>query len=54
MTGGWKRLNNEERNDLYCLLNVFSADQIEKNEMSGACSKNGVEERCVHDFDGEA
>jgi len=30
-----------------------SGDQIEKNEMGGACSAYGGEERCVQDFGGE-
>ena len=37
----WRKLHNEERNDLYCLPKYFSGDQIEKNEMSGACSAYG-------------
>jgi len=26
---------------------------MEKNEMGGACSAHGVEERCIQDFGGE-
>jgi len=35
----WRKLHNEELNDLYSL-----GDQIEKKEMSGACSSYGGEE----------
>ena len=36
VTGEWRKLHNEEPNDLYC-----SGDKIEKNEMGGACSTYG-------------
>jgi hypothetical protein len=36
VTGEWTRLHNEELNDLY-----YSGDQIEKNEVGGACSTYG-------------
>ena len=28
---------------------IFGGDQIEKNEMGGACSAYEVEQRCLHD-----
>ena len=31
----------------------YSGDQIEKNEMGGACSMYGGEERCIQGFGGE-
>jgi len=30
-----------------------SGDKIEKNEMGGACSAHGEEERCIQGFGGE-
>jgi len=42
VTGELRKLHNEELNDLYS-----SGDQIEKKEMSGACSTYGGEEK-VH------
>ena len=35
------------------LPNYFSGDQIEKNEIGGACSTYGVEESCIQCFGGE-
>jgi hypothetical protein len=32
---------------------IFSGDKIEKNEMGGACSTYGVEERRIQGFGGE-
>jgi hypothetical protein len=37
VTGEWRRLHNKELNDLYS-SHIYSGDQIEKNEMGGACS----------------
>jgi len=41
VTGEWRKLRNEELNDLYWSPNIFSGDQIEKNEMGWACSAYG-------------
>jgi hypothetical protein len=35
------------------IFKCFSGDQIEKNEMGGACSIYGRQERCIQDFGGE-
>jgi hypothetical protein len=43
LTGDWRKLHNVELNDLYSSSNFYSGDQIEKNEMSGACSTYGEE-----------
>jgi hypothetical protein len=47
----WRKLHNEELNDPYSSPNV-SGDQIKKNEMGGACSTCGGEERCIQGFGG--
>jgi hypothetical protein len=40
VTGEWRRLNNEELNDLY-YTKYYLGDQIKKKEMGGACSTYG-------------
>jgi len=45
VTGEWRKLHNEELNDLYTTF--FLGDEIEKNEMGGACSAYGEEEMCI-------
>jgi hypothetical protein len=47
-TGEWRKLHNEELNGLYS----SPSDKIE-NEMGGACSAYGGEERCIQGFGGE-
>ena len=46
VTGEWKKLHNEELNDLYCQPNIIRVIKIEKIEMGRACSACGGEERC--------
>jgi len=38
ITGEWRKIHNEEINDLHSSTNII---QIKKNGMGGACSKNG-------------
>jgi hypothetical protein len=38
VTGDWRRLHKEELNDI---TKYYSGDQIEKNEVGGACSTYG-------------
>jgi hypothetical protein len=38
VTGEWKRLHNEELNDLYSSPNII---RVKKNEVGGACSMYG-------------
>jgi hypothetical protein len=35
---------------IFLLTQYFSGDKIEKNEMGGACSAYGGEERCIQCF----
>jgi len=48
VTGEWRKLHDEEFNDLYC-----SDDQIEKNEMVWACSTYEGEERRIQGIGGK-
>jgi hypothetical protein len=50
VTGEWRKLHNEELNDLYSPPNFYSGDQIEKNKMGGTCSTYGGETRCIQVF----
>jgi hypothetical protein len=35
--GEWRKLHNEEFNDLFTSFNIFLGNLTEKNEMGGAC-----------------
>ena len=51
VTGEWRRLHNEELYGLYCSSNIIGV--IKKNEMGGACSTYGRQERCIQGFGAE-
>jgi hypothetical protein len=46
VTGEWKKLHNEELDDLYSSPSIVRVEKIE-NEMGGACSADGGGERRV-------
>jgi len=48
--GGEAKTANEK---LYGLSQHYSCDQIKKNDMGGACSTYGRQERCKQSFGGE-
>jgi len=39
--GEWRKVNNEELNDLYASPNIVRVIKIEKNEMGWACGAYG-------------
>jgi hypothetical protein len=53
ITREWRKLHNEELNDLYSSHKYYSGDKIEKNEMGGTCSTCLGEERFIQGFGGE-
>jgi hypothetical protein len=53
VTGEWRKLHNEELNDLYFLPNIVRVVKKKKNEMGWACGAYGGGERCAQDFCGE-
>jgi hypothetical protein len=53
VTGEWRKLHNEELNDLCC----FSPSimwLIKRTEIGRACSISGGQERCIQGFGGGA
>ena len=50
VTGRWRKLHNEELNDVYSAPNIWL---IKKNEMGRACGTCGGQEKCIHGFSGE-
>ena len=53
VTGEWRKLHNEELNDLHCSPNIVRLIKIEKNEMGWSCSAYGGEDRRIQGFGGE-
>jgi hypothetical protein len=52
-TGEWRKLHNEELNDLYSLPNIVRVVKIHKNEMGGACGTYWGGDRCAQGVGGE-
>jgi len=54
VTGERRKLHNKEIHDLIGLIKYYSGDQINKNEVSGACGMYRGYKRCVKGFGGGA
>jgi hypothetical protein len=46
VTGGWRKLHNEELHNLYTSPNIIRMDQVKEDEMCRTCM-NGGEEECM-------
>ena len=53
VTGEWRKLHNEELNDLYSSPNIVRVIKIEKNGMGRALGAYGGEERRIQGLGGE-
>jgi hypothetical protein len=47
VTGGWRKLHNEELHNLYSSPNIIRMFQVKEDEMGKACSTGGEEEECI-------
>jgi PAS domain-containing protein len=53
VTGKWRKLHNEELNDLYYSPSIVRVIKSRRNEIGGTCSKYGGEERRIRGSGGE-
>jgi hypothetical protein len=53
VTGGWRKLHDEELHGLYSLPSIMG-DQSKEDEIGGACGAHGRGERCIQHFGWEA
>jgi hypothetical protein len=47
VTGGRRKLHNEELHNLYSSSNIIIMIQVKEDEMGRACSTSGGEEECI-------
>ena len=53
VTGKWRKLHNEQLNDLYCSPIIIRVNKSRRMRWAGACSAYGGEERRTQGFGGE-
>jgi hypothetical protein len=54
VTGEWRKLHNEEPNNLYSSPDIISQVEVKANEVGGACGTHGRGEKSVQGFGGKA
>jgi hypothetical protein len=54
VTGKWKRLHNEELNNLNSSSNIIRMIKSRRMRLGKACSMYRGEERCIQSFGGES
>jgi hypothetical protein len=47
VTGGWRKLHNEELHGLYSSPSIVRVIKATKYEMGGTCGAHGGGERCI-------
>jgi hypothetical protein len=48
--GEWRRLHNEEPNDLYSSPNIIRVIKSRRMRLAGHIARYGGKERCIQDF----
>jgi hypothetical protein len=54
VTGGWRKLHNEELHGFVLFTRCCLGDESKKDEMGGACGAHGGGEGCIQHFGWEA
>jgi hypothetical protein len=48
VTGGWRKLHNEELHGLYSSPSIVRVNQSKEDKMGGECGAQGGGEGCIH------